>query len=203
MTPELLNIILKQKSVYRRVMRSGGKDLDSVRLHQVLRSQSSTLYRRLKNNHFRELLNGYRQSPKIYCTPSITLQVVNVNEVFRQYHWVIWWTILAHYFIILGLLVNSFVGQTTLPRFVISNRSRNMMLNVLSWALHPASHLDQMESVLQSWNLQQKRSLACSLFCSTSHWLLEKFHWILSLETSFRCSSQERRTPLVLRTTEA
>ena len=32
--------------------------------HRILRSQSSTLYRRLKNNHFRELLNGYRQSPK-------------------------------------------------------------------------------------------------------------------------------------------
>ena len=64
MSPELLNIIHKQKSVYRKVVRSGGKDLDSVRLHWVLRSQSSTLYRRLKNNHFRELLNGYRQSPK-------------------------------------------------------------------------------------------------------------------------------------------
>ena len=64
MTPELLNIFHKQKSVYRKVVRSGGKDLDSVRLHQVLRSQSSTLYRRLKNIHFRVLLNGYRQSPK-------------------------------------------------------------------------------------------------------------------------------------------
>ena len=64
MTPELLNIIHKQKSVYRKVVRSGGKDLDSVRLHRILRSQSSTLYSRLKSNHFRELLNGYRQSPK-------------------------------------------------------------------------------------------------------------------------------------------
>ena len=42
-TPELLNIIHKQKSVYRKVVRSGGKDLGSVRLYRVLRSQSSTL----------------------------------------------------------------------------------------------------------------------------------------------------------------
>ena len=44
------------------------------------------MYRRLKNNHFRELLNGCRHSPKIDGTPSITLQVVNVNKVLRQYH---------------------------------------------------------------------------------------------------------------------
>ena len=39
MTAELLNIIHRQKSIYRKVVRSGGKDLDSVRLHRVVRSQ--------------------------------------------------------------------------------------------------------------------------------------------------------------------
>ena len=64
MTPELLNMIHRQKSVYRKVIKSDGKDADAVKQHRLLRSQSHSLYRRLKNVYFRNQIDRYKHSPQ-------------------------------------------------------------------------------------------------------------------------------------------
>ena len=62
MTPELLNILHNQKSMYRRVVRSKRQYLRAVREYRQLRNYN--LYKQLKNNYFQQRLLNYRISPK-------------------------------------------------------------------------------------------------------------------------------------------
>ena len=54
MTPELLNILHNQKSMYRRVVRSKRQYLRAVREYRQLRNYN--LYKQLKNNYFQQRL---------------------------------------------------------------------------------------------------------------------------------------------------
>ena len=64
MTPELLHLIHKQKSVYRKVTRSNGKNSNAVKEHRLIRSQSTNLYRRLKNEYLQRRICDYKNSPR-------------------------------------------------------------------------------------------------------------------------------------------
>ena len=64
MTPELLSILYRQKSMYRRVVRSKRQDLKAVPEHRQLRNRYTNFYKQLKNNHFQQRLLSYRLSPK-------------------------------------------------------------------------------------------------------------------------------------------
>ena len=65
MTGELLHLIHCQKSLYRKVVRSNHQDVEAVRLHRLMRSRSTNLYRQLRNSHFHSCLQKYRASPKL------------------------------------------------------------------------------------------------------------------------------------------
>lgn len=84
MTPELLNLIHKQKSAYRKVVKSDRKDADAVQLHRLLRSQSNTLYRRLKNVYFSGQLEGLGSVLGNFGIPLTTSQVDNNNDMSQQ-----------------------------------------------------------------------------------------------------------------------
>ncbi len=64
MTPQLLNILHRQKSIYRKILRSNRKDSEAIKQHRLLRSQSTNLYRLLKNQYFQQHLAQYRNNPR-------------------------------------------------------------------------------------------------------------------------------------------
>lgn len=66
MTPDLLQTLHKQKTMYRRVVRSQRQDLKAVSEHRRLRNQFQTMYRQLKNNYFQSRLQEYRKSPMLF-----------------------------------------------------------------------------------------------------------------------------------------
>ena len=49
MTPDLLNLIHKQKSMHRRVVRSIGTDKEAIVQHRSIRYACNTMYRNLKS----------------------------------------------------------------------------------------------------------------------------------------------------------
>ena len=63
MTPKLLQILHKQKSMYRRVVRSHRQDNAAILQHRLLRNTSNNMYRQLKNEYFQTRLDEYRKSP--------------------------------------------------------------------------------------------------------------------------------------------
>ena len=53
MTKELLNLLHKQKSLHRRIVKSAHKNSELIARHRALRSKTNNLYRRLRNSHFK------------------------------------------------------------------------------------------------------------------------------------------------------
>ena len=64
MTPRLLNLIHKQKSLYRKVLKSNKQGQVAVKNHCHLRNLTSNMYRCLKNEYFQNRFSQYRNSPK-------------------------------------------------------------------------------------------------------------------------------------------
>ena len=64
MTPNLLNMIHKQKSLRRRIVRSNRQNKNLISEHRVLRNQTNNLYRQLKNRYFQQVLQNYKNSPR-------------------------------------------------------------------------------------------------------------------------------------------
>ena len=64
MTKELLNLIHKQKSLHRRIVKSAHKNSELIARHRALRNKTNNLYRRLRNSHFKDRLLLYRTSPR-------------------------------------------------------------------------------------------------------------------------------------------
>ena len=64
MTKELLNLIHKQKSLHRRIVKSAHKNSELIARHRALRNKTNNLYRRLRNSHFKERLLLSRTSPR-------------------------------------------------------------------------------------------------------------------------------------------
>ena len=62
MSPELLHLIHKQKSVHRRVIKTKRRDVDLITHHRKLRNQVNNMYRRLENKYFQHQLQEYRKS---------------------------------------------------------------------------------------------------------------------------------------------
>ena len=62
MTPQLLQILHKQKSMYRRVVRSHRQDNTAILQHRLLRN-TSNMYRQLQNEYFQTRLDDFRNSP--------------------------------------------------------------------------------------------------------------------------------------------
>ena len=63
MTKELLNLIHKQKSLHRRIIKSAHKNSELIARHRALRNEANNLYRRLRNSHFKDRLLLHRTSP--------------------------------------------------------------------------------------------------------------------------------------------
>lgn len=64
MTPQLLQLIHKQKYFHRRLVRSKVQDVKLFQQHRALRSQATNLYRHLKNTHFQSRLEKYHKCPR-------------------------------------------------------------------------------------------------------------------------------------------
>ena len=64
MTPRLLNLILKQKSLYRKVLKSNKQDQVAIKNHHHLRNITSNMHKCLKNEYFQNRIYEYRNSPK-------------------------------------------------------------------------------------------------------------------------------------------
>ena len=64
MTPRLLNLIHKQKSLYRKVLKSNKQDQVAIKNHRHLRNLTSNMYTCLKNEYFQNRIYQYRNSPK-------------------------------------------------------------------------------------------------------------------------------------------
>ena len=63
-TKELLNLIHKQKSLHRRIVKSAHKNSQLIARHRALRNKTSNLYCRLRNSYFKDRLSLYRTSPR-------------------------------------------------------------------------------------------------------------------------------------------
>ena len=64
MTPRLLNLIHKQKSLCRKVLKSNKQDQVAIKNHRHLRNLTSNMYRCLKNEYFQNRIYQYQNSPK-------------------------------------------------------------------------------------------------------------------------------------------
>ena len=80
MTPELLTVLHKQKSMYRRVIRSNRQDVYAVNEHRRLRNQFQNMYRQQKNIHFNSRLLEYRKSPRLFWN---TINSITGRRQFR------------------------------------------------------------------------------------------------------------------------
>ena len=65
MTPELLHLMHKQKSLFRKIRRSPIPKGDLKRQHRRLRSCTANQYRHLRKLYFRQHLNEYRNALKL------------------------------------------------------------------------------------------------------------------------------------------
>ena len=65
MTPELLHLMHKQKSLFRKIRCSPIPKGDLKRQHRRLRSCTTTQYRHLRKLYFRQHLNEYRNALKL------------------------------------------------------------------------------------------------------------------------------------------
>ena len=64
MTPCLLNLIHKQKSLHRKIIRSNKQNQEAMKRHRQIRSLTSNMYRNLKNEYFQQRISEYRKIPK-------------------------------------------------------------------------------------------------------------------------------------------
>ena len=64
MTPELLHLIHKRKSLHRKVVLSCHQNREALLQHRKLRNIVNNLYRQLKNAYFQDCLNQYRKLPR-------------------------------------------------------------------------------------------------------------------------------------------
>ena len=64
MTPCLLNLIHKQKSLHRKIIRSNKQNQEAMKKHRQIRSFTSNMYRNLKNEYFQQRISEYRKLPK-------------------------------------------------------------------------------------------------------------------------------------------
>ena len=64
MTKELLNLIHKQKSLHRCIIKSAHKNSELTDCKTPCLAQQNNLYRRLRNSHFKDRLLLYRTSPR-------------------------------------------------------------------------------------------------------------------------------------------
>ena len=64
MTPCLLNLIHKQKSLHRKIIRSNKQNQEAMKGHRQIRSLTLNMYRNLKNEYFQQRISEYRKLPK-------------------------------------------------------------------------------------------------------------------------------------------
>ena len=98
MTPELLHLMHKEKSLFRKIRRSSIPNGNLIRQHRRLRSSTTNQYTRLRNRYCRQHLNEYRNAPRLLWSavnhvtgrhsqrlpPSAELSVATLTDHFKN-----------------------------------------------------------------------------------------------------------------------